>query len=350
MDPLVSVIIPTFRRAPFLKYALEALRKQTYRHFEVVVAVKPGGDETEKLLTTYRNWLPIKILFQREGYVSNAYNIALREAKGDIIVIMDDDSVPNEDWLQQYVALYKDNDELGGVSGAAISADFDEKGKLTPVPEATHLIRRWQEYYYSRWSFNRPLNGMSDWWIFFGKDGLVHKRTMLLSKNFDAIVPSLLLMGANMSVRRKAIEGLEIDEELLLGFTYEQLLAYEIWRRGYKVVHNPRIKVLHIVHEQSLGRFFKTPERAAHRDAEYILSFFILKSKDHEVSWYPYLLQLSTLIVSRALKIRYTGFIISLARIYGLMYGFVVGCAYNISKFVGGLFSIKTALAKFIET
>ena len=66
MIPSVSVIIPTFQRAPFLKYALEALNKQTYRNFEIVVIVKPGGDETLEVLKDYRN-LHIKTIMQKEG-------------------------------------------------------------------------------------------------------------------------------------------------------------------------------------------------------------------------------------------------------------------------------------------
>jgi glycosyltransferase involved in cell wall biosynthesis len=50
MNPSVSIIIPTFQRAPFLKHALEALNNQTYRNFEIVVIVKPGGDETLEVL------------------------------------------------------------------------------------------------------------------------------------------------------------------------------------------------------------------------------------------------------------------------------------------------------------
>jgi hypothetical protein len=38
---------------------------------------------------------------------------------------------------------------------------------------------------------------------------------------------------------------------------------------------------------------------------------------------------------------------IALARIYGLLYGLTVGCAYSISNTFRGRFSIKNALRKF---
>jgi GT2 family glycosyltransferase len=187
---------------------------------------------------------------------------------------------------------------------------------------------------------------MSDFMIFIGKDGLVHTRPAL--KKLNQVVPSLLFMGANMSVRKEAIKGLKIDENLVLGFSYEQILAYEIWRRGYKLLYDPSVKVLHVVHSESLGRFFQTPSRAAHRDAEYILTFFILKPNEREISWSVYIVELASLIISRALQARTYGLSIALARIYGILYGLTVGCAYSISNTFRGRFSIKNALYKFV--
>jgi len=346
MNPSVSIIIPTFQRAPFLKYALEALNNQTYRNFEIVVIVKPGGDETLEVLKDYRN-LPIKIIMQKEGYVSEAYNLGLREAKGEIIAIMDDDSVPYSDWLEKYVKIYANHKEVGGVSGDTINAEIGEDGRMKEVPEVSHLIERWHNYYYSSLSYNRPLNEMSDFMIFIGKDGLVHTR--LVMKKLKQVVPSLLFMGANMSVRKEAIEGLKIDENLVLGFSYEQILAYQIWRRGYKLLYDPNVKVLHVVHSESLGRFFQTPSRAAHRDAEYVLTFFILKPTEREISWSVFVVELTSLIISRALQTRTYGLSIALARIYGLMYGLIVGCAYILSNTFRGRFSIKEALHRFLK-
>ena len=140
-----------------------------------------------------------------------------------------------------------------------------------------------------------------------------------------------------------------MEEDLILGFSYEQLLAYQIWRKGYKLLYDPSIKVLHIVHDESLGRFFRSPSRAAHRDAEYVLSFFILKSGESEISWVPYFLELLSLIVSRALTARKYGVAIAMSRIYGIVYGFVVGCAFKVSKTLKGNFSIKMALQRFVK-
>ena len=255
--------------------------------------------------------------------------------------------MPSSDWLEKYVKIYVEHKEVGGVSGPALNAEIDENGRMNEVPEVFHLIERWHNYYYGSLSYNRPLTEMSDFMIFIGKDGLVHTRPEM--KKLKQVVPSLLFMGANMSVRKKSIEGLKIDENLVLGFSYEQILAYQIWSRGYKLLYDPNVKVLHVVHSESLGRFFHTPSRAAHRDAEYVLTFFILKPTKHEISWSVFVVELASLIISRALQARTYGFSIASARIYGLLYGFTVGCAYSISRTFRGKFSIKNALHKFLK-
>lgn len=347
MKPLVSVIIPTYQRAPFLKYALEGLKKQTYRNFEIIVIVKPGGDETEKVLQKYQRDLPTKIIMQREGFVSRAYNLGLREAKGEIITFLDDDSVPYANWLEEHVDTYSKYSRLGGVSGPANSARITKDGEVIQIPEdSVYPYDRQVKYYDFPWS--RPITGMSRWLIYFGRDGLVHHRQLLRKGDLKRVFSSLLFMGANMSVKRDAIEGLRVNEDSILGFAFEQLLSYQIWRQGYKLLYNPNAQVLHIVHSESQGRFFQRPTRAALRDAEFVLTFPFLRSQEKEVSWFAYTLGVIKLIVGRILRGQEYGFLISMYRIYGLSYGFIIGCGASVSHALGGKFSVRNSLVALL--
>lgn len=347
-QPLVSVIIPTYRRAYTLKYALEGLKGQTYKNFEVVVVFKPGGDETKKILKDYGKDLPLRVIIQKDSFITNAYNLGLKKANGEIIAFLDDDAVPYPNWLEEHVKTYHKYGRVGGVSGPAESANITKDGRIVQVPEdSVYPYSKQVKYYDFPWS--RPLTGMSDWLIYFGRDGLVHHRQLLRKGNFKGIFPSLLFMGANMSVKRDAIEGLRMDESLILGFACEQRFSYQIWRRGYKLLYNTNARVLHIVHGESLGRFFQKPKRAALRDAEFVLTFPLLRSKEKEVSWPAYILGIITLIVGRMLNGRNYGFSISMYRIYGLRYGSVVGYASLVSKALGGKFSIRNSLSALLS-
>ena len=345
MKPLVSVVIPTYGRASTLKYAFEGLKRQNYRNFEVVVVFKPAGDETEKILKEYSKDIPIKTIMQKDGFITDAYNLGLGKANGQIIAFLDDDAVPYPNWLEEHVKLYDKYSEVGGVSGATKSADITEDEKIIQIPEdSIYPYGRKQRYHEFPWA--SPIRGMSSYLIFFGRDGLVHRQPRLENKNSHVIFPSLLHMGANMSVRREAIKGLQINEDFILGFAFEQLLSYQIWRLGYKLLYDSNAKVLHIVHSESTGRFFLSPRRAALRDAEFVLTFFILKSQEKELSWVAYVLGVITLIISRLMKAREYGLLTSIYRVYGLLYGFVTGCAYMISKTLKRSFPIRTSLSR----
>jgi len=343
MVPRVSVIIPTYKRASTLHYVLDGLKCQTYRNFELVVVFKPCGDNTLSVLEQYRKDLSMKIVIQEDGFVTDAYNLGLEEAKGQIVAFLDDDAVPYPNWLEEHVRTYNEYSEVGGVSGTTKSVNITKGGKIIQISEdSIYPYGRRQRYYNFPW--RRPINGMSGWLIFFGRDGLVHHQSRLENKNFHGICPSLLHMGANMSVKKEAVEGLSVNENLILGFAFEQLFSYEIWRRDYKLFYNPNAKVSHIVHCESMGRFFQSPMRAALRDAEFVLTFFVLRSKERRVSWFAYFLGVTTLIIGRILRGQNYGFLTSVHRIYGLLYGSVVGCSFVISGALGGNFSMRNAL------
>jgi len=346
MKSVISVIILTYKRAYILKYVLEGLKKQTYENFEVIVVLKPGGDETKEILEEYSKDIPLTIVIQNSGFVTDAYNLGLAEANGEIIAFLDDDAVPHPNWLEEHVNTYNKYNGVGGVSGITTSAKITENGELKQIPEdSVYPYGRKTKYYDFPWS--RPLTGMSGLLIYFGRDGLVHHHPRLEDENLHGIFPSLLHMGANMSVKKEAIE--RINENSLMGFAFEQLLSYQIWHRGYKLLYNTSAKVLHLVHKESTGRFFQSPSRAALRDAEYVLTFFNLKSEEKEVFWVAYFLGFVMLVISRLLRGRDYGFSISMHRIYGLLCGFVTGCTFVISHALGGNFSIRNSLHKFLK-
>ncbi len=348
MEPSVSVLIPTYERAKTLKYVLEGLEKQTYRNFEIIIVLKPGQDETSSLLEAFQKKLRMKVVIQKQGSVAAAYNLGLRAAKGEIIAFLDDDAIPSPDWMETHIKTYERFENVGGVSGIAKSAKIQGNKRIVEIPEEhVYPYKRQQKYYDLPWT--NPLRGMSDWLIYFGKDGLIHNRALLDEKEtLREPVPSLLYMGANMSVKRKAIEGTWVNENSFLGFAFEQVLSFQIWKRGYSLLFNPKAKVLHVIHRESTGRFYTTPKKAALRDAEFVLTFLSLRSKAKDVSWIAYILGVFKLILARILRAKNYGLTTSVYRVYGLLYGFVIANSYAISGALGGRFSIRNSLERLL--
>ena len=114
--PLVSVLICTYNRVDDLKKCLDSMLDQTYDNFEVIVINGPSTDETENLLKKY----PFKCLGQKKkGGLSEARNLGVREAKGEIVAFIDDDAVADKNWVKSHAMKYKD-EMVGGVGGTII--------------------------------------------------------------------------------------------------------------------------------------------------------------------------------------------------------------------------------------
>ena len=98
--PLVSVVIPTLNRYEYLKGVLADLELQDYQNFEVIVV-----DQSEPVNHSfYDNWkLKIQLIKQKEKALWLARNKAIQQSKGNYILLFDDDSRVDSDWIQNHL-------------------------------------------------------------------------------------------------------------------------------------------------------------------------------------------------------------------------------------------------------
>ena len=97
-SPKVSVIVPTYNRADRLKKALDSVFSQTYQDFELIVVDDGSTDKTSKVMESFpkSQYLSIK----KNSGVSNARNVGLASAKGELICFLDSDDLWNEKKIQ----------------------------------------------------------------------------------------------------------------------------------------------------------------------------------------------------------------------------------------------------------
>ncbi len=117
----VSIVISTLNRADGLRDTLQSLRLQRYEDFEVVVVNGPSTDHTEAQLDELN--MRIKRRRCSEANLSKSRNIGIRAAAGDVIAFLDDDALPEPDWLEEIVPHFSDS-AVGGVGGIV----FDNSG------------------------------------------------------------------------------------------------------------------------------------------------------------------------------------------------------------------------------
>ncbi|MFC1666594.1 glycosyltransferase family 2 protein [Candidatus Omnitrophota bacterium] len=91
---MISVVIPTFNRAPFLKKAIESVLSQSYQDFELIIVDDGSQDKTHELIARYAS--RIVYIKQRNKGPSAARNLGLQKSKGEFIAFLDSD-----DWWKK---------------------------------------------------------------------------------------------------------------------------------------------------------------------------------------------------------------------------------------------------------
>lgn len=114
--PSVSVVINTDGRAKSLRKTIESFRQVTYPLFELCVVHGPTSDGTKELVEHYTKIGMIKSGTCPERNLSKSRNIGIALASGDIVAFIDDDGIPEPEWLSQLVAPFDDS-RVGGSGG-----------------------------------------------------------------------------------------------------------------------------------------------------------------------------------------------------------------------------------------
>jgi len=106
--PNLSVVIPTFNRKDSLRKTLDGLARQTYpaAQFEAIVVSDGSTDSTDALLAEYARTAPytLQIICQPNGGPARARNNGIENARGEVVVFLDDDVEPSPQFLAVHAA------------------------------------------------------------------------------------------------------------------------------------------------------------------------------------------------------------------------------------------------------
>ena len=134
--PLVSVIIPTFKRSDMLPRAIESVLNQTYPNIEIIVVddndpTTEWRKKTSLLMSKYESDSRIKyIKHDKNCNGSVARNTGIRNANGDIVAFLDDD----DEFLPKKIELQVEY-LLKNVQYRAVYCGWDRDGVVCPTDE-----------------------------------------------------------------------------------------------------------------------------------------------------------------------------------------------------------------------
>lgn len=98
---MISVIVPVYNVEKYMEECLWSIRRQTYPQFEVIL-VDDGSEDRSGAICD--SWVQIdprfRVIHKTNGGLSDARNIGLREAAGELIAFVDSDDVLHPDMLR----------------------------------------------------------------------------------------------------------------------------------------------------------------------------------------------------------------------------------------------------------
>jgi glycosyltransferase involved in cell wall biosynthesis len=98
--PFISIVIPTLNRYNYLKDVLRDLENQTYKNFEVLIFDQSAPFQS----SFYNGWnLNLKLVQQEEKALWLARNRAIQNSKGEYVLLYDDDSLVENDWIENHI-------------------------------------------------------------------------------------------------------------------------------------------------------------------------------------------------------------------------------------------------------
>lgn len=111
-EDLVSIVIPVYNSAKYIKEAVESIEKQTYKRYEAIFVDDGSTDESREILKEYRkkNEKIKLILLKKHRGVAIARNIGIYKAKGRYLTFLDSDDLLVENKLEVQKKFMEQNE------------------------------------------------------------------------------------------------------------------------------------------------------------------------------------------------------------------------------------------------
>jgi len=127
--PLVSICIPTYNNARFLRECLNSIVNQTYPNKEIIISDNASTDETEKISKEYVKKYKVKYYKNEKNIGAEAnFTRCIELANGEFIAMYHSDDIYDKEIIARQVEYLNGHPNSGAVS--TLAYDIDEEGKV----------------------------------------------------------------------------------------------------------------------------------------------------------------------------------------------------------------------------
>lgn len=151
----ISIVIPTYDRLGLLQRTLRSLCRLTYprERFEVIVVDDGSGDGTAEWMATQAWPFPLRcVRHEMNRFAAAARNTGIREARGEIIVLLDDDMEVEHDFLDVHMRCHQGGQEVAVVGNMLPAPDVAPSGLVRYLStRGVHKLKQGQAMPFKYW-------------------------------------------------------------------------------------------------------------------------------------------------------------------------------------------------------
>ena len=220
--PLVSVIILSWNALPLLQRFLPSVVASSYENLEIILADNASTDKSSDWVASV--YPQVSVVRHPENYgFCRGNNLAIAEARGDLVVLLNNDVEVDRDWLQPLVAQMASDPLVAAV-----------QPKLLKFGEA------------NRFEYAGAAGGFIDRWGFPFARGRVFECLEDDVGQYDEACDVLWATGAAVMLRVSALNEVGLLDERFFMHMEEIDLCWRLKRHGFRVVCEPASVVQHI--------------------------------------------------------------------------------------------------------
>jgi GT2 family glycosyltransferase len=223
----VSVVTVTWNSGPVLAACLDSvLGQETAGKLDVIAVDNASTDETVSRLEGFGRRLRLIRNRRNRGY-ARAVNQGIRASRGETIVLLNPDAVPEPGSIRGLTEYLSVNPVVGLVGGELVNPDGSRQDSVRSFPGYRDLARR-------------PTSPLSHFTLRLSRlGGNIYRNPIIKAGPVDSVA------GAFMGIRRRTLLKTGLFDENYFMFVEDMDLCYRVWRAGWEVHYLHGVRALH---------------------------------------------------------------------------------------------------------